>query len=112
MSGILIVPRFGVPRGEWKGLDWSLNKGAAIARFELVPAIGGGPTGPKGDADLGGSTGRSRQGSLGENVGGADDSGAEDSGADVMRGEGLNVAALALSSLGEAMGEPEEGSAS
>lgn len=105
-SGILIVPRRGVPRGEWKGLVRSLNNGAAIARFELVFAISG-PTGPNGDADLGGSIGRSRHGSLGEKVGRADERVA-----DAARGDGLNVAAFALSIRGDASGEPCGGSAS
>lgn len=106
ISGILIGPRLGVLSGEWKGLDWSLNKGAAIARFELVRTIGG-PTGPKGEADLGGSIGTSRQGSLGENVGSAD---VRDG--DAARGDGLKVAALAFSIRGEEMGDPVDGSAS
>ena len=76
-----------------------------MARFELVRAIDGGPTAPNGDADLGGSsTGRSRQGSLGEKV--------DDNDADATLGEGLKVAAFALRNLGEIIGDPEDGSAS
>ena len=77
-----------------------------MARFELVRAIGG-PTGPNGDADLGGSTGISRHGSLGENVGSVDVREA-----DAARGDGLNVGAVAFSIRGDATGEPEGGSAS
>jgi len=106
-SGILIVPRLGVPRGEWNGLEGSLNSGAAIARLELVRAIGGGPTAPNGDADLGGSAGRSRHGSLGEKADLTDSREAEGA-----RGDGLNIAALALSILGDAIGDPIGGSAS
>ena len=104
MSGILTFPRFGVPNGEWNGLDWSLNKGAAMARLDEVLAIrGGGPTAPNGDAERGASAGASFQGSLGENTGGT-----EERGADTVREYGLNVAALAFSILGDATGEPDE----
>lgn len=38
-SGILTGALTGVPRGEWNGLDLSVNNGPAIARFELVLTI-------------------------------------------------------------------------
>jgi hypothetical protein len=86
----------GVPSGEWNGEDWSLNKGAAIARLDFVRIIEGGPIAPKGDAERGDSTGTSFQGSLGSVIG------METGGARV---EGLKVAALALSIRGDVTGE-------
>ena len=92
--------RFGVPMGEWNGLSWSLNRGAAIARLELVLASVGGPTAPKGDAARGAIDGTSFHGSLGEKVSVAGEIGPE-----TTRGVGLKVAALALSSRGDVRGE-------
>lgn len=108
-SGILIGVRFGVPSGEWKGLDWPLKRGAAMAKFELVRVIVAGPIAPKGEADRGGSAGMSRHGSLGAS---GELALPEVRVAEVIlgegRGDGLNVFALALSILGEAMGDSAE----
>lgn len=69
------------------------------ARLELVLTIPCGPMAPKGEADRGGSTGASRQGSIGEKV--AED---EDRGSDFEPGAGLNADALALS-FGDVAGD-------
>lgn len=67
-------------------------RGEAFARFELVLTIPGGPIGPNGEADRGGSAGTSLQGSLGEGL---------KRGAEAMRGDGLKVAAFALKPYAE-----------
>jgi hypothetical protein len=102
-SGILIVVRLGVPIGEWNGLDLSEKRGAAIARFELVRAMGGAMPPMYGDADFGCSETTSFHGSEGEK-----DVAEEVRGAETFRGEGLNVAALALSIPADATGDPAE----
>lgn len=51
-----------MPSGEWKGLDGSLMRGAAMARFEAVRTMPGAPT-VNGEPDRGRGSGRaSRQG--------------------------------------------------
>jgi hypothetical protein len=100
--------RLGVPRGEWKGEDGSLNRGAAMARFDFVRIIeGGGPMAPKGEAEYGASDTTSFHASLAD-VCLADARGALGILGDGRGEEGLNVAAFALSILGDAMSESPE----
>jgi hypothetical protein len=94
-SGILTVPLSGVPIGEWKGDDWSLNNGAAMARFELVLAMA---APPKGEAVRDSGSGASFHASAGIQVCGwfAAVMGALADG-DATRGAGLKADAFALS---------------